>query len=186
LHLLDDTHVSPRRCALHPNQPRRPVSVVGLLHDPRRPSVLARLASQIHLRPLRLAAWTLASSARPPSGRLPFPRYFRPWSCPHPRGPRPLPCPFVQVGPKTVPSSRTSSPEVRRPSNAPSPENPLPGARHPDRPSPGCPCCARLVAGFHPRFGPPSPFLTTLTVCASPKEHAAQSTPVARNPMHPR
>jgi hypothetical protein len=25
-----------------------------------------------------------------------------------------------------------------------------------------------LVAGFHTRFGPPSPFLTTLTACASP------------------
>jgi hypothetical protein len=25
-----------------------------------------------------------------------------------------------------------------------------------------------LVAGFHPRFGPPSPFLTTMTVCSSP------------------
>jgi hypothetical protein len=25
-----------------------------------------------------------------------------------------------------------------------------------------------LVAGFHTRFGPPSPFLTTLTVCSSP------------------
>jgi hypothetical protein len=133
-----------------------------------RPSVFARLASRIHLRPLHLAVWTLASSARPPSGRFPFPRSFRPWSCSHPRGPRPLPCPLLRCDPRTASPSRTSSPEVRRPSNAPNPESPLPGVRHPDRPLPSCPSCERLVAGFHPRFGPPSPFPTTLTVCASP------------------
>jgi hypothetical protein len=43
--------------------------------------------------------------------------------------------------------------------------NPLPGTRCHSRRS----CCAAelLVAGFHPRFGPPSPFSTTLTVYAS-------------------
>jgi hypothetical protein len=37
-------------------------------------------------------------------------------------------------------------------------------------PGPACagPFRVRLVAGFHPRFGPPPPFPTTLTVCSSP------------------
>jgi hypothetical protein len=133
-----------------------------------RPSVSARLALRFHLRPLHLAVWTLASSARPPSEQLPIPRCFHPWSCVHPRGPRLLPCPLIRHGPRTVPSSRASSPEVRLPFNAPNLENPLPGSRLPARPLRDVPSCGHLVASFHARFGPPSPFLTTLTVCASP------------------
>jgi hypothetical protein len=88
-----------------------------------------------------------------------------------------VPCPWARRRPRAPASSRTSSPEVRRPFNAPSPENPLPGVRCPVRPLPDVPSCGRLVAGFQPRFGPPSPFLTTLTVSSSPEEQAAPSLP---------
>jgi len=110
----------------------------------------------------------LTSSARPPSGWLPFPLDFHPWSCSHPRGPRPSPCPCLRSGPKTGPADRTTSREVCRPFNAPNPESPRPGPRCPARPLRTAPSFARLVAGFHTRFVPPAPFLTTLTVCASP------------------
>ena len=43
-------------------------------------------------------------------------------------------CPFVRCDPRIVPSSRTTSREVRRPFNAPNPESPLPGSR--PRPGP--------------------------------------------------
>ena len=63
------------------------------------------------------------------------------------------------------PSCGLSSLEVCRPFDAPSAGNPLPGDRR------SCSLrrarCRHLVAGFHTRFGPPSPILTTLTVCAS-------------------
>jgi hypothetical protein len=63
------------------------------------------------------------------------------------------------------PSCRPSSHEVRRPSDAPNTGNPLPGgARSQSRSSARS---LHLVAGFQARFGPPTPSLTTVTVCAS-------------------
>jgi hypothetical protein len=81
-----------------------------------------------------------------------------------------------------VRSHRPSSRRFLRPYDAPSPRNPLPdGVSSPGatvRLSPlagtgrlvttrivAIPPC--LVAGFHPRFGPPPPFPTTLAACSS-------------------
>jgi hypothetical protein len=81
-----------------------------------------------------------------------------------------------------VRSHRPSSRRSCRPCDAPSPRNPLPGSVCSSgatvRLSPlagsgrlvttrivAIPPC--LVAGFHTRFGPPPPFLTTLTACSS-------------------
>jgi hypothetical protein len=79
-------------------------------------------------------------------------------------------------------SHRPSSRRFARPYDAPSPRNPLPGRVS----SPGAtvrlsPLAGTgrlvtahtvaippyLVAGFHTRFGPPPPFLTTMTACSS-------------------
>jgi hypothetical protein len=97
---------------------------------------------------------------------------YRSWPCPHPRGSRLRPRPRLTVPSRTRPDAlRTSSRGVARPSNAPSPGNPLPDtrlakSRLPKKPNRLVPC---LVAGFpKTRFGPPSPFPTTLTAYASP------------------
>jgi len=63
------------------------------------------------------------------------------------------------------PSCGLTSLGVRRPSDAPSAGNPLPGGLRSR-----CRSSVRylhLVAGFQSRFGPPSPFSTTLTAYAS-------------------
>jgi hypothetical protein len=82
-----------------------------------------------------------------------------------------------------MPSVCPSSLRVLRPSGAPSPRNPLPGATFPPRcRRPGSRRSGspetfrpRLVAGVQSRFGPPSPFLTTLTACPSPDPVASFS-----------
>jgi hypothetical protein len=97
---------------------------------------------------------------------------YRSWPCLHPRGSRLRPRLRLTVPSRTRPDDLpTSSHGVVRPSDAPSPGNPLPDTRFaktrlPKKPNRLDPC---LVAGFpETRFGPPSPFSTTLTVYASP------------------
>ena len=99
-------------------------------------------------------------------GRFPSRCCHHSWPCAHPRGPRSLSwsCSRTRLR-RTDPSSRPSFHGVCRPFDALSTQNPLPDAfvrsgrsRH---------FRTRLVAGFHTRFGPPTPFLATLTVYAS-------------------
>jgi hypothetical protein len=60
---------------------------------------------------------------------------------------------------------RPFSPELSRPSGAPSAKNPLPAA--PSVRTCARPSSAAFAAGFHTRCVPPASFLATLTVCSS-------------------
>jgi len=98
----------------------------------------------------------------------------RSWPCLRPRGPPPrlLSLPDAR-GTTPARPSRTSSREVLDPFDAPSPGNPPPGDPPTHRLAGALP--GRLVAGFHTRFGPPSPFPTALTACSSPNPVACFS-----------
>jgi hypothetical protein len=115
---------------------------------------------------LRLATWTLASSADPPAGRV----TARPWiplmAFHSPSRTSPAYLPTIRPCSRFArPFGWLSSHEVRRPSDAPNTGNPLPGGtRSRNRSSARS---LHLVAGFQARFGPPTPSLTTVTVCAS-------------------
>jgi len=110
--------------------------------------------------------WTLASSSDWTPGRFPSRSCHHSWPCAHPRGPRSLSRPRSRTRlRRTDPSSRSSFLGFFRPSDAPSAQNPLPGS--PFRTGRSRCFRNRLVAGFHTRFGPPSSFPTTLTVCSS-------------------
>jgi hypothetical protein len=129
-------------------------------------AVAAGLASRLRLRPFRLATWTLASSSDRTPGRLPSRSYHHSWPCTHPRGPRSPSWPLIGA------HLRLWTPPLDLPSLGLSAPTTLPACKI-HFPEPGATparsrCAARLlVAGFHARFGPPSPFSTTLTVCAS-------------------
>jgi hypothetical protein len=137
---------------------------VALAFSVWQPNVVVRLASRLHLRPSHLAVRTLAYSAWLPSGRLPFQVDCRSWPCVHPRGPRPSIRSVCSRGRRSDRThTRTSSPEVSRPSGAPSPRYPCPGPSKPAGPE-------GSAGSVEPRRGvpiprrPPAPFFTTLTV----------------------
>jgi hypothetical protein len=112
---------------------------------------------------LRCGPWRLPATGLPVG--IPFRSCRHSWPCAHPRGPRSLSWSRLPDRlRRTARSSRPSFPGVHRPSDAPSVQNPLPDA--PVHSGRSRRFRARLVAGFHTRFGPPSPFPTTLTVCS--------------------
>jgi hypothetical protein len=131
------------------------------------PDVATRLASRLHLRPFRLATWTLASSAELQPVGIPFRlctahglaftlEDLSPVIVPAPLAPSNRSELFKDILPWDLPPLRRSKLEefTSRPR--------LPGPRHRAPAHRRC-----LVAGFHARFDPPSPFLTTWTVCTS-------------------
>jgi hypothetical protein len=114
-----------------------------------------------------LSVGSLASSGDPPAGRCTLPAWSSLVALQSPSRTSPASrsgCPAART--TAMPSFRPSSLEVRRPFDAPSAGNPLPGGFRGRSRSPVP--FPRLVAGFHTRFGPPPPFHTTLTACASP------------------
>jgi len=131
------------------------------------PDVATRLASRLHLRPFCLATWTLASSAELQPVGIPFRlctahglaftlEDLSSVSVPVFSAPYDLRGLDSDLLPWDLPPLRRSKLEEftsrRR----------LPVPRHH-----GPAQCRCLVAGFHARFDPPSPFLTTLTGCTS-------------------
>lgn len=93
-------------------------------------------------------------------------RGYRSWPCTRPRGPRSSFRPS-RSNRSTFPNLRSGPPPLRF--SAPS-TLPARGIHFPVRSSRRA--CTRaspadLVAGFHARFGPPSPFSTAWTVCSS-------------------
>jgi hypothetical protein len=123
---------------------------------------------------------------RAASRSVSLPISYRSWPCAHPRGPRPL------LGPRLRPDQRLSNrlrvqlPWGSRPFGAPSSRSLLPGDGFP-----AAACAAAfgrpLVAGFHTRFVPPSPFFAALTVCSSsnPVTYFSHSHPGVGFPCSP-
>lgn len=132
------------------------------------PDVATRLASRLHLRPfaLRPGPWRLPPSCTPVG--IPFRRVTA-----HGLTSTLEDLSFVSAIVSVAPSDRRDFDNDLLPWGLPPLRRSKLGESTSWRRLP-VPCChvpdryRRLVAGFHTRFGPPSPFLTTLTVCASP------------------
>ena len=139
------------------------------------PDVATRLASRLHLRPLCLATWTLASSVELQPVGIPFQLCTA-----HGLAITLEDLSSVSVTASIAPSDRRDFDNDLLPWGLPPLRRSKLGESTSWRRLPGL-CChvpdqyRCLVTGFHTRFGPPSPFLTTLTVCASPSPVACFS-----------
>ena len=153
-----------------PSRVRDGLSLLGvaLTFSVSQPDVATRLASRLRLRPLRLATWTLASSAELRPVGIPS-RFGTTHGLAFALEDRLLFSVRASAAPSDGRDLFTNlllwglSPLRRSQPGESTSRLRLPGAR--------CHApahCRNLVAGLHTRFGPPPPFLTTLTASASP------------------